>query len=243
MREVENIPLFQRIRIQLYKDISSGVFKVGDLIPTEAVLMKRYNTSRTTVRRAIASLVEEGVIVGKRGKGSFVKRNVAKTNVKLRGSFKDIIDVAKSTLANVLRFEYVDANPEIAKHLAIKGNQRVLRVDRVRFAEKTPFLYSVNYLPEDIGQFLSKRDIEELPLMELLSKKCGVVLKNAVQNFSATVADDSMSNILKVPIGFPLLEIRRITSSSEDRPVNLFSGYFRADLYSFTATFSFENSQ
>ncbi len=243
MREVENIPLFQRIRIQLHKNISIGVFKVGDLIPTEAVLMKRYNASRTTVRRAIASLVEEGVIVGKRGKGSFVKRNVTKTNIRLRGSFKDILDVAKSTLANVLRFEYVDADPAVARQLAIRGNLRVLRVDRVRFTDKTPFLYSINYLPEDIGQFLSKKDIEEFPLMELLPKKCHLVLKNAVQSFSATVADDYMSKTLKVPIGFPLLEIRRVTSSSTDRAVNFFSGYFRTDLYSFTATFSYEDFQ
>jgi GntR family transcriptional regulator len=243
MREKGTIPLFQRIRIQLYRDISNGVFRVGDFIPTEADLMKRYNTSRTTVRRAIAGLVEEGIIVGKRGKGSIVKRNVAKANVRLRGSFGDILDVAKNTLVKVLRLEYLAPDPEISKHLAIKGDRRVLRVDRVRFTNKTPFLYSINYLPEDIGQFLCKKDFEEAPLLELLSKKCHVELKSAVQDFSAAVADHYVSHILNVPVGFPLLEIKRVVLSSEGTPVNLFVGFFRADIYSCTTTFSYEEQK
>ena len=42
VREVEKIPLFQRIRIQLYKNITIGAFKVGDMIPNEASLMERF---------------------------------------------------------------------------------------------------------------------------------------------------------------------------------------------------------
>lgn len=241
MKEIENIPLYQRIRIQLYKNISSNVLKVGDAIPTEDTLMKRFNASRTTVRHAMSDLVNEGIIIRKPGKGSFVCKKIAKTNVKLQGSYKDLLAVAKSTLAKVLRFEYVEAPPEILKELKVKGIKRVLRIDRVRFAHNTPFLYSINYLPEDVGQFLSKKDIEDRPVAELLSKKCHLVLKSAVQNFNATVADDLMADILKVPIGFPLLEIKRITLSSKDRPVNLFWGFFRPDLYVFIATFSYDD--
>ena len=239
VREVEKIPLFQRIRIQLYKDIAIGAFKVGDMIPNEASLMERFNASRTTVRHAISSMVKEGIIVGKPGKGSFVKKRIIKTNVKLRGSFEDILDVAKSTSVKILGFEFVDTNAEISNQLEIKETERVLRVDRVRSATNIPFLYSINYLPENIGKFLNKKDLEEFPIMELLPQKCQAILKTAVQSFGATVSDDHMSQILKVPIGFPLLEIKRITFSTKDRPVNLFLGYFRADLYTFTAIFSF----
>ena len=115
----------------------------------------------------------------------------------------------------------------------------MLRIDRVRLTDRTPFLYSINYLPDDIGRFLSKKELEEQSLTELIQKKCVFVLKSALQTFSATLADDHMADILKVPIGFPLLEIKRVTSSVEDRPINLFFGFFRPDLYVFTAIFHY----
>jgi len=240
MEELKVIPIYQRIRIQLYKDISSGVFKVGDAIPTEVSLMKRFHSSRTTIRRAISSLVKEGIVVRKAGKGSFVNRNFPKTRIRMRGSFKDIIDVAKTTSVKVLRFEYIEAPPEVAKQLQVKKDQRVLCIDRVRFAKDVPFLYSVNYLPNEIGRYLSMQDLEEKPLTQLLTDKCHQVLKNAVQNFGATVADNHIADILKIPMGFPLLTINRIATSSEDKPVNLFLGHFRSDLYVFTTVFSYD---
>ena len=240
MKEAENIPLFQRIRIQLYKDISNGVFRVGDAIPTEFELMSRFNASRTTVRHATASLVNEGIIARQPGKGSFVRQNIAQPHMILRGSFKDILSVAKSTPARVLRFGYVDPPPDLIKQLLLKKHDRVLRIDRIRFAFKSPFLYSINYLPENVGKFLSKQDVEKKALIELLPEKCQVTLKSAVQNFSATVADDYMSDLLKVPIGFPLLEIKRTTFSTNDRPINLFIGFFRSDRYVFSAHFLFD---
>jgi GntR family transcriptional regulator len=243
MEELKVIPIYQRIRIQLYKDISSGVFKVGDTIPTEESLMKRFRASRTTIRRAVSSLVKEGIVVRKAGKGSFVNRNFPKTRIRMRGSFNDILDVAKSTSVKVLRFEYIEPPPEVTKQLQVKKDERVLCIDRVRFAKETPFLYSVNYLPKEVGRFLSIHDLEEKPLTQLLTEKCRQVLKNAVQNFGATVADDRIAAILKIPMGFPLLTINRIATSSEDRLINLFLGHFRSDLYVFTTVFSYDESR
>jgi len=240
MEELRVIPIYQRIRIQLYKDISSGLLKVGDMIPTEVSMMKRFHASRTTIRRAISSLVKEGIIIRKAGKGSFVNRNFPKTRIRMRGSFKDILDVAKSTSVKVLRFESIEPPLEVAKQLQVKKGQRVLCINRVRFAKDTPFLYSVNYLPNEIGRFLSIQDLEEKPLIQLLTEKCHQTLKKAVQHFGATVADDSIAEILKVPMGFPLLTIHRITHSSEDKPINLFLGHFRSDLYVFTTVFSYD---
>ncbi len=238
--ELKVIPIYQRIRIQLYKDISSGVLKVGDGIPTEASLMKRFHASRTTIRRAISGLVKEGIVVRKAGKGSFVNRNFPKTRIRMRGSFNDILDVAKTTSVKVLRFEYIEAPPEVAKQLQVKKDQRVLCIDRVRFAKDTPFLYSVNYLPNEIGRSLSIQDLEEKPLTQLLAERCHQVLKKAVQDFGATVADDHIADVLRIPMGFPLLTMNRITTSSADKPISLFLGLFRSDLYVFTTVFSYD---
>ena len=241
MGERKGLPIYQQISMQIYNDIASGALKVGDAIPTEAVLMRQYNASRTTVRNAIKSLSQEGIIGRRRGSGSFVKKNVTKAKVSLQGSFEDILDVIQNTSAKVFRFEYVDSTGDIRKNLSLTGPNRVLRVDRIRYAEETPFLYSINYLPDEIGQFLTKKNLEQYALLELIPKMCGIPIVKAVQNFGATMANTKMAELLGVPLGFPILEIKRVTMSSGDRPVNLFYGYFRSDMYKFTTVFSFKD--
>lgn len=232
------IPLYQQIRVQLSNDILSGIFKVGEPIDTETVLMKKYNASRTTVRKAISSLVEEGIITRTAGKGSFVKKELPRARIKLTGTFGDILNVAKNTSAKIIRFEFITVPLDVREKLGLGNDERVLRVDRVRFVNNTPFLYSVNYLPEDIGKLLSIEDIENSTLTELFESKCNKVLKSQTQEFGANVANDVMAKLLNVQVGFPLLQIKRVTISTEDRPINLFISNFRSDIYIFTATFS-----
>ncbi|MFH1300151.1 MAG: GntR family transcriptional regulator [Planctomycetota bacterium] len=239
MSEREGIPIYQRIRMQLYREISSGCLKIGELIPSETSLMKQYSASRTTVRKAIESLSKKGFIVRKRGVGSFVEKDIVKANIRLRGSFKDILAVAQNTSTKVVGFEYVDPTPEILKNLKQEDEAQVLRIDRVRCMENTPFLYSINYLPDAIGQLLMKKDLEQFALIELIPKKCNLPVVKAIQNFGATIADSVMAKMLDIPLGFPVLQIERVTMTSEDRPVNLFYGFFRSDVYKFTTAFSF----
>ena len=238
MGERNEAPRYQTIRAQIYNDISSGKIKVGDLIPSEAALMDQYQASRTTVRKAIEHLSNEGIIVRKRGVGSIVNKKVVAANVRLSGSFDDLLDVAHSTSVKVVRFEYVDPSPEVCKQLMLDSSSQVLRIDRIRYMEKTPFMYSVNYLPDAIGQFFTKMDLEVTSLLELVPDKCNIKLIRAMQEFNATIADNLMAGLLNVPLGFPLLQIDRITLGDNDLPVNLFYGYFRSDIYKFTTEFS-----
>lgn len=241
MKEKNIIPLYQQIRIQILNEIRSGNLNIGDAIDTETILMKKYNASRTTVRNAIKDLVKDGIIERTAGKGSFVKKNLPKAEVKLTGTFEDILNVAKTTSAKVLKFEFVEPPSNILTVLKLKKDDRVLRIDRIRFVEGTPFLYSTNYLPEDIGRLLTIKDVEDFVLTELFVKKCKQVLKKQTQEFGATVADDRMAKLLKIPVGFPLLQIKRVTLSSEDILINYFISNFRSDIYAFTATFSYES--
>jgi GntR family transcriptional regulator len=242
MKAPKGMPLYQRIRAQLLKNISSNNLNVGDPIPTEAELMKRFGASRTTVRNAISCLVNEDLIIREPGRGSFVKKSLFKRHVKLTGSYSDILGVGKRTLAKVLRFEYVKPTFDVMQELKIGEDERVLRIDRVRFVDGIPFLYSINYVPEDIGRSFSIRDLEEHNMTELLTKKSRQDIKEFVQNFSAAIAEDQIAELLKVPRAFPLLEIKRVAISRDQRPINLLFGYFRSDIYVFSSVFSFESN-
>lgn len=241
MAKRNGIPLYQQIRVQIVNDIQSGKLKVGDPIDTETNLMKKYGASRTTVRNAISALVKRGIIERTAGRGSFIKKDMPKTEVKLAGTFEDILNVAKTTSAKILKFEFVEPPLDIKDALSLDQGDRVLRIERIRFADKMPFLYSTNYLPENIGKYLTIKDLEDSILTELFESKCQLVLKKQIQEFGATVADDYVSELLNVPVGFPLLQIKRVTLANDDMPINIFISNFRSDIYMFTATFSYES--
>jgi len=244
MSDSINIPLYKKIINQIYQDISLEVYKPGDLLPTESDLIKKYKTSRTTVRKALSSLVEDGIIYRKAGKGSFVQKGFLKKKPQmlLRGSFAAIQAAAEELKVKVLKFEYLQPPPDVKEKLQLGDSERVLRVERLHFCNEIPFLYSTNFLSEIEGRFLSLSDFENFTVVELLSTKCKQTLKEAIQTFNAVVADNRRSKALNIPVGFPLLSIERISSSVDNRPINLFIGFFRSDSYVFSAVFSFEEN-
>jgi DNA-binding LacI/PurR family transcriptional regulator/biotin operon repressor len=69
---VRSLPLYAQIAQQIRTQIAQGELQVGDRLPSEAELCQRYGASRVTVRKAIESLVKEGVVHAKVGKGTFV---------------------------------------------------------------------------------------------------------------------------------------------------------------------------
>ena len=67
-----DIPLYAQLVGIIKRNISTGALSVGDLLPSEAELCRWMNISRNTVRQAIGELEDEGLVVRKRGKGTFV---------------------------------------------------------------------------------------------------------------------------------------------------------------------------
>jgi GntR family transcriptional regulator len=66
-------PVYRQIADQLRNTITRGEFTPGAKLPSERVLMDRYQTSRVTVRQAIAVLGAEGLIDVEHGRGVFVR--------------------------------------------------------------------------------------------------------------------------------------------------------------------------
>lgn len=65
-------PLYQQLMARLKNDILAGVYPSGARIPSEQLLCETYGVSRVTVRKAMLDLVQEGLLVRRQGKGTFV---------------------------------------------------------------------------------------------------------------------------------------------------------------------------
>jgi len=68
------IPAYYQIALDLRQRITGGEWRAGHQLPSEPELSKQYAVSRMTMRQAVAELVKEGVLVRRRGHGTFVSR-------------------------------------------------------------------------------------------------------------------------------------------------------------------------
>jgi GntR family transcriptional regulator len=227
-------PLYQWLIAILRQDISQGVYKPGDVLPTEHELMRRYDLSSTTVRRAVHDLVREGWIYRKAGKGTFVKCNKVEERLLRLTSFAEEMQSHNITP----QFRLVGAQAVIppsfiALALGLAARQQVYLIERVQLAEGEPLALAQGYWQCEIGQALAQHDLNVIPLYEALETQLHIMLVEADESLSAAAADTDVARKLGVPRRAPLLVRRRLTYTTEMRPIEYTITYYRADRYEY----------
>lgn len=85
------IPLYVQLYRILKQDITNGIYKDGEMIPSEAQLMNKYCVTRTTIRKAVSTLAQEGLVETLHGKGTVVSLKELKYNVWNFSGFTDYL--------------------------------------------------------------------------------------------------------------------------------------------------------
>lgn len=194
----------------------------GHVLPSESDLSAEFKVSRVTVRRALETLRDEGLVESRQGFGWFVA--TAPVQQRLHS-----LDTIESQLEErgvhpqrrILEFAFVDAPPHVAEML---HTTQVLRVKRLNLADGAPFAVVTVWCPAERGQHLSRRDVERKPFYELL----GVELRGATQTIGAAAADAGDAALLAVPVGSPVLRCERCTTTAAGDPVLLSEHIFPA---------------
>ena len=235
MLKKEAIPLYYQLETILRKRISSGELARGDLLPSEGALAKEYNMSRITVRQALSSLESDGLIVRKRGKGTFVsKKHTYLESPKFTGFIEDLISMGIRTTSKILDISMVEGPQNIQEHLELEVGTQLFRIEKIRLVEGSPFSYVLNYLPPDIGQKIKKEDLIAKPLLMILEEDLGIKATEAVQSIEATIADTHVAPLLRIRVGDPLLKVERTVFDVNHKPVEYVSVLYRADKYFYT---------
>lgn len=85
----DSVPLYVQLQNIIRGDIVSGNYKEGEIIPSETEMMKTYQVTRTTIRKAIANLVDEALLMKLHGKGTVVCLREMKHNIWNFSGFTD----------------------------------------------------------------------------------------------------------------------------------------------------------
>ena len=233
------IPLYYQLENVLREKITSGAFESGEQMPTESDLIKQYGVSRITVRQALQSLTDEGLIERQQGRGTFISNRKSRKKrfsgtIHLTGSLDELIAMGMETPVKVLEMNRVEADQHEAELLEIKVGTPLYRLKRLRLNDGKPFGLIINYLPDDIGSALTMAELSSGALLHTMETKLGLNLDNAMQEIHAELADPYVAKLLDVRVGTALLSIERTVYTNENRPVEFVHTLYRSDLYGYS---------
>jgi GntR family transcriptional regulator len=235
----KRIPLYYQLENLMREKILSGEYRVGDRLPTENDLIHQYGVSRITVRQALTSLAEDGVIERRQGRGTFVverriKRRTVDEQMEFHGSLDEVIDGGPPTPVKVLEINRISADAQEAELLGLQPGDLIYRIKRLRTRDGKPHSLIVNFLPSEIGARFTREELSAGSLLKLIETKFNLRLKQARQQITAALADPHLAGLLDLRVGSPLLSIERTSFTEEGRAVEHVHIYFRADIYSLT---------
>ena len=193
----------------------------GDRLPSEESLAKTLDVSRATVRSALIALEQEGRIVRRHGLGTFV----AQERPLVRASLHHLSSVADIVRDNGYRAEVkgIDILPvtlhhPVASSLGCEDGDPGYRVTRTVYADGTPAVYLVDYLPEKFGdQIIDLRGYSDRMLSYLRS--FGIVVDYAITQLSLGRAFEESAQALNISVGDPVLLLTQVAYTALQVPV------------------------
>ncbi|MEV5982481.1 GntR family transcriptional regulator [Streptomyces sp. NPDC052114] len=225
------VPLYFQLAQQLEAAIERGALTPGSLLGNEIELAMRLGLSRPTVRQAIQSLVDKGLLVRRRGVGTQVVHSQVKRPLELSSLYDDLEAAGQRPETRVLRNTVEPASAEVAAALGVAEGDEVHLVERLRLAHGEPMAHLRNHLPSGLLDLDTER-LEATGLYRLM-RAAGLTLHSARQSVGARAATAEEGALLAEPAGAPLLTMRRTTFDDTGRAVEFGSHVYRASRYSF----------
>jgi len=208
--------------VEIRKQIESGAWLPGEMIPPESRIAEEHGVSLGTVRRAIQDLVADGLLYRMQGKGTLVAGTSLKRETLRYYRFKE--DFTKKEISHQIRLvglEKIPAIKEINSVLKVPGDMDLYVLRRVFTRSGKPCVFSVSYFPAGLVPGLeevSPHRLERVPLYLALENKYGIPTKENEELIAAETADPMVAGMLDVPEGTPLLRIEMLCFTYRKKP-------------------------
>lgn len=230
------IPLYLQLGRWLEGQIAQGILPVGARLPSEPALSDEFGLNRNTVRQAIALLVQKGLVEKQKGLGSFVRRRSPIEPIHRLSrmtSFVDDFDVRDVRVENVvLARRREPAGADLAARLALAPGDPVVRVERLRLADRTPFVLERGSYPYPRFARLLELDLRG-SIYALLTSEFAVDLHRSVQTLRAVRPPRDVAGKLRINPTLPCILIESLAYTSTDQCIEVLQSFYRGDRYLF----------
>ena len=230
----KSIPRHRDVANQLIERISSGMYPVGSLLPTENELTRLFQVSRHTIREAVRHLQTMGLVVRRQGHGTIVKSNQSQRQFKLAiRTFGDIENHGYFTHLVVLRSEFVTADEALGRELQCALDQRFLHVvsRRVPIDDSIPLPVAWNetYIVEAYAGILHDMGTHKGPIYGLIERTFNEKIGAIEQDVTAVELSADIAKVLSARVRSPGLRVRRIYFGRGNKPIMIGFNTYPAD--------------
>ncbi len=212
------LPLYYQLKEKILALVDDGVYKAGDLIPSERELCEKLHISRMTARKAISTLVNEGVLYREQGRGTFVATPKPPcTFSKITGFSENLQDMGLTFRTEIIDFRTEEATRGISERLCLSAeDSKVFYFLRRRFVGEEPFSLEHAWVPAHLFPGFTRKRLEGDSYYRILQQEYGYRLSRAKQTIEPVLASEFEASALLLEANTPILLFQRQTWVEEE---------------------------
>lgn len=222
------IPLYFQLAEQLMAAITDGSAQPGDPVENEVAMSKRLGLSRPTVRYAIGYLVDQGLLVRKRGLGTFITSRRVHRRVSKGSLYEDLSNQGRNPSTKVLGLTN-ERNPKAAAALELDADTELIALKRLRFADDETLTIMHNWLPPRFGP-ITEDELEKRGMYSIL-RDHGVGPIIVHQSISARLPTTEERALLEISNRLPVITVTRTAFQPGGAAVEYAEHVYRSDNY------------
>lgn len=230
-----NLPvtLQYQLKSSLLEKVQTKVWSPGQQIPSERELCEEYGVSRMTVREVLKELVQQGYLVRKQGKGTFVALPKFTNEFSSSYSLSQQIEQEGLTSAfQILDFKTLPASKEMQKLFGISSSELVWELTRLRSIGNEPFAWERAYVPFSLMEGVEETQIEQDGLYLTIYRISGLMAEEAEVESEAVNCPQEIITQLELEPNAAVMHLTRVTKA-QDRIIELCKSYVRSDRYKY----------
>ena len=204
---------YEKIAFDIKEDILSEKYKPNEQLPFEKELCEKYNVSKMTFKKALDLLVNDGLIIKRRGSGTFVKditeKEIQRIIEKKQFSGLTTTSIGHKVTSKVLEFKIINATKEIADILKIEEDEFIYFVHRVRYVDDKAVVIEKTYIPLNLIPGMKLADVKK-SIYGYIKDKLGLNIQSAHSTVRAMKSDELDRKYLNLEKDEPILEVERV---------------------------------
>jgi GntR family transcriptional regulator len=226
------IPYYVQVAETLRRRIMTDEYMEESLIPPVPELEKEFNVSNITIRKALETLTQDGLLRRKRGVGTIVQKCERDLVVfELTGDFKRLVRSIEDLPVEleVLEIKVVPCPHYVRQMLGVGSGAQVLRMKKIRKHGGKPLSFYIHYTDPALFDKIKIEKAEQKTFVDLFEEVTKTKLTSLKQRIEAVVADIDLSTMLQVRFGLPLFFTENLYMTAGNKPAILTQNYYRGD--------------
>lgn len=212
------------------RKIETGVWQLGQQIPTVDALAAEFSVARATIRQALSILENDGFIERHRAKGTFVTfRPQEALWCQVETNWNGLLNAREGATLEVLSRSYTDEVHGLIHQIGERA-PKYWHLRRRHWREGAPFLVAEVYIDERLEERIPEEALETKTSMRLIADVAGVEVTDAQQTMTIGTADSEISELLNIPLNAPVAIVHRSAVDSNGVLVFIGVAVYRGDV-------------